>query len=280
VVKKSLNSPEDWKHPNAGATVTVTYTGMLSDGTIFDARGQKDPLIFVTEEDQCPCEGLELAIMKMKLGEHALVTIHPEYGFGSQGATQPQAVVPGEATLTYDITLSAFDNFKESWDMETSEKLEAAHSLKEKGNQAFKAGKITHALKFWERAKSFAEFHDSFDSESKLRAKSILRSIDLNMSVAYLKDNGIGMAQTFASKVLENDPYNMKALYRRAQAYIKNGDWVEASQDIKTALGNEPENKDFMLLARQLKVAEANSSKSQAKIWASTFAKMRKTEVS
>eukprot|EP00890_Picochlorum_soloecismus_P002491 jgi/Picsp_1/3242/NSC_06082-R1_rotamase fkbp 1 len=279
VIKKTLNSPEDWKHPNAGAVVTVSYTGMLSDGTIFDHRGEDNPLIFVTEEDQSPCEGLESAIMKMKLGEHALVTIKPEYGFGSQTTRQSQAIVPGESTLTYDVILRAFNNAKESWDMETVEKLEAAHSLKEKGNQAFKAGRLARALTFWERAKSFVEFHDSFDSESKLKAKSMLRSIDLNMSAAHLKNDNIGMAQTLASKVLENDPYNMKALYRRAQTYIRNGDWVEASQDIKTALGSEPKNKDFVLLAKQLKLAESRSSKNEAKIWASTFAKLQKNAV-
>lgn len=52
IVKKTLTETAEWQKPNAGATVTVAYTGRLPDGGVFDERGAGDPLVFVTEEGE------------------------------------------------------------------------------------------------------------------------------------------------------------------------------------------------------------------------------------
>lgn len=275
VKKKSLNSVDDWKHPNAGATVKIAYVGTLEDGTVFDERKEDKPLEFVTDEEQCPCEGLELAVMKMKVGEHCLVTIHPEYGFGA-GSQQPLQAVPADATITYDVTLLEMEKAKESWDMSEDEKVSAAQSLKDKGNTAFKNGKVSRAIALWERSKKCVEMNESFNGNNKNEAKLILKSLQLNSAAAYLKISEPDKAREAASKVLEQDPYNMKALYRRAQSYIDTRDWVEAAQDIKLALGNEPGNTDFRILAKRLKVAEAKSVSKEKSLWGATFAKLEK----
>jgi FK506-binding protein 4/5 len=54
-------------------------------------------------------------------------------------------------------------------------------------------------------------------------------------------------------QVLELDPCNIKALYRRAQARIGTGDLLEAELDIKAGLLNEPDNADLNALNRKLK---------------------------
>ncbi|WPT17954.1 Peptidyl-prolyl cis-trans isomerase FKBP62 [Picochlorum sp. SENEW3] len=272
VVKKSLNSIDDWKHPNAGATVKVSYIGRLEDGTVFDEKPEDSPLEFVTEEDQCPCEGLELAIMKMKLHEHALVKIDPEYAFGNSGSEDLN--VPGAATVIYDIKLLEMEKAKESWDMDEEEKISNASLLKDKGNAAFKAGKVSRAIKYWDRSKTCVEFNDNFSAENKEEAKKILKSLQLNSAAAYLKMKEPLRAREAASKVIETDPYNMKALYRRAQSYIDTQDWIEAAQDIKAALGNDPDNGDFKILRKRLKTAEAKSSKKEKSLWSSTFQKL------
>jgi FK506-binding protein 4/5 len=67
VIKKTLEATEEWQRPNAGATVTVAYVAKLEDGTVFEDRTESSPLSFVTEEDQAPCEGFELAVMQVRL---------------------------------------------------------------------------------------------------------------------------------------------------------------------------------------------------------------------
>lgn len=53
-------------------------------------------------------DGLDRAVMTMKKGEVALLTIAPEYAFGSTGSTQDIAAVPPNAVVTYEIELVSF----------------------------------------------------------------------------------------------------------------------------------------------------------------------------
>ena len=45
---------------------------------------------------------------KMKKGEIALVTIHPQYAFGSSDSSQDLAVVPANSTVYYEVELVSF----------------------------------------------------------------------------------------------------------------------------------------------------------------------------
>lgn len=49
---------------------------------------------------------------------------------------------------------------KESWDMNTEEKIEAAGKKKEEGNALFKAGKYTRASKRYEKVNREMRLHD------------------------------------------------------------------------------------------------------------------------
>lgn len=52
--------------------------------------------------------GLDRAVMSMKKGEVASLTIAPEYGFGSSKSQQELAVVPANSTLHYEVELVSF----------------------------------------------------------------------------------------------------------------------------------------------------------------------------
>jgi FK506-binding protein 4/5 len=55
------------------------------------------------------------------------------------------------------------------------------------------------------------------------------------------------------SQVLDLDPSNVKALYRRAQARVGLNELLEAELDVKAGLLNEPSNADLLALQRKLK---------------------------
>lgn len=67
VIKKTLVESSEWQRPNAGATVTITYTARDENYTIVEEKTDADPAKFITEEEQAPCEGLELAVMQVRL---------------------------------------------------------------------------------------------------------------------------------------------------------------------------------------------------------------------
>ncbi|XP_022137935.1 70 kDa peptidyl-prolyl isomerase-like [Momordica charantia] len=278
VLKKTLKEGEGYEQPNDGAVVQVKLTGKLADGTIFTKKGDDEkPFEFKVDEEQV-IEGLDLALKKMKKGEVALVTIHPQYAFGSSDSSQDLAVVPANSTVYYEVELVSFVKEKESWDLNTPEKIEAAGKKKEEGNALFKAGKYDRASRRYEKAVGYIEYDTSFSDEEKLQSKALKVSCNLNNAACKLKVKDYKQAEKLCTKVLELDSRNVKALYRRAQAYIQLVDLDLAEQDIKKALEIDPDNREVKMEYRQLKAKVKEYNKKDAQFYGNIFAKMNKLE--
>lgn len=68
-----------------GDTVSVHYTGKLTDGTVFDSSEQRDPLEFTLGERQV-IAGFEQAVEGMTTGEKKTVQIPPDEAYGPHHA--------------------------------------------------------------------------------------------------------------------------------------------------------------------------------------------------
>ena len=105
----------------------------------------------VIDNDEFPCEGLELAVMQMKSNEVAEVTIHdPSLAFGEAGLP---GKVPPQAVVVFTVELHSFTKGKESWELTLGDKLELAAKRKGLGNSAFKAGRYMRAQRMYKKVR-------------------------------------------------------------------------------------------------------------------------------
>ncbi|KAG5583682.1 hypothetical protein H5410_054309 [Solanum commersonii] len=145
VLKKSIKVGEGYDHPNEGSLAKVIYIGKLQDGIIFERKGSdEEPFEYVCLEGQLN-ENLDRAIMTMKKGEEAIVTISSNFTF-------------------YEIKLVDFNKEKPFWKMDTKEKIEACDKIKNEGNVLFKDGKFQCASgKYEKECNSFSFLLFCFD---------------------------------------------------------------------------------------------------------------------
>lgn len=86
----------------AGQTVTVHYTGWLTNGTKFDSsKDRNDPFVFPLCAGHV-IRGWDEGVQGMKVGGKRKLTIPSDLGYGARGAG---GVIPPNATLVFEVEL-------------------------------------------------------------------------------------------------------------------------------------------------------------------------------
>lgn len=88
--------------PRYGQTVTVHYTGWLTNGTKFDSSLDKgQPFQFVLGAREV-IRGWDEGVSTMRIGGKRRLIVPPDLGYGDRGAG---GVIPPGATLVFDVEL-------------------------------------------------------------------------------------------------------------------------------------------------------------------------------
>lgn len=240
VMKKIIKAGEGFDRPNEGSLVKVIYIGKLEDGAIFQRKGSdEEPFEYLCLEEQIS-EGLDKAVMTMTKGEQATVKVSSEFMQKFEGSENWGSTT---SVMLYEVRLVDFVKEKPFWKMNTEEKLEASERKKMDGNTLFKTGKFQQASNKYEKALKYIEFDHTFNEDEKNLAASLRLTCSLNNAACKLRMGEYLEASRLCTKILEVEPCNIKALFRRSKAYLKISELENAATDLNKALAIDPNNR-------------------------------------
>lgn len=129
-------------------------------------------------------------------------------------------------------------------------KLEVAQGRKDMGAQLFGQGRFDEALGKYNAVVD--DISRAFPEELKPAADDLKRASYLNSAACFLKLGDHKLAGECCASVLYEEPFNEKALFRRALALIGLGMDTEALSDLQLLLEEHPSNAEARRLLPQV----------------------------
>ncbi|XP_063289347.1 FK506-binding protein-like [Pelobates fuscus] len=139
--------------------------------------------------------------------------------------------------FSFHLRMASFENGKETWELETDEKLRRAMRDRERGGVAYREGNIEGAERRYSRALRLLVCTPGEAENDKV-------TLLVNMAACDLKRGRLCEAEKRCTWALEKEPGHVKALYRRGMARAGMADWKGARGDFEAVLKLEPGNKE------------------------------------
>ncbi|XP_076249482.1 FK506-binding protein 59kD isoform X2 [Calliopsis andreniformis] len=237
IEKYRITEGKGYTFPQESALVNIHITGIY-DGKEFEDR---DVQFCLGEGEDCDIvEGVEKALESFKAGEKSKLKINSKYAYKNIG--KPEFNIPPNATVEYIVELKSFEKSVVTWSLKAPEKIEQAKIFKEKGTNYFKANKYSLAIKMYKTVVSLLDYAEDFKDDLKKERDDLILSAHLNLGLCYLKTDQNVEAKDSCNKALELSPQNVKALFRRGQAYLGLASPEIAIKDFQEVLKIEPKN--------------------------------------
>merc|ERR1712107_708649 len=129
-------------------------------------------------------------------------------------------------------------------------------SRKEMGSTLFKRGRTALALERYKVAEMFSYIDSMKDETLKTKAKDLKRLCELNKAACFLKLKDYAEAKKACETVLKDEPNNVKAMFRKAQACYEMKDIQDCMRELKRLIEIDAQNKEARALMKKAHVAQ------------------------
>uniref|UniRef100_A0A8C0FL47 peptidylprolyl isomerase n=1 Tax=Bubo bubo TaxID=30461 RepID=A0A8C0FL47_BUBBB len=224
--------------PRKGQDVTIRLKATLEDGSVVE----ESPALTFTLGDCDVLQALDLCVQLLEMGETALIVSDAKYCYGAQGRSPD---VPPNAALTLEVELLAARDAPDLELLSGKEKIELANRKRERGNFFYQQADYVLAINSYDIALkiigSSSKVDFSPDEETELLDVKV-KCLN-NLAASQLKLDHYEAALKSCNLVLEHQPGNIKALFRKGKVLAQQGEYREAIPILKAALKLEPSNK-------------------------------------
>ncbi|CAH3161632.1 unnamed protein product, partial [Porites evermanni] len=250
--------------PDKGQVVTLQVAGHTEDGKAVDWNRS---LEFILGEGEV-IQAFDLAVALMELEEVCELVTDSRYAYGKAGKPEANPPIPADAKLTYELHLLAVRDGPNITNMTDEERITIGEKKREIGNNLYTGGDYAGAINSYQRAIKYL-------STSTAEQVQILRvKCWNNMAAAQLKIKAYSAAEKSCSQVLQIDPDNVKALFRKGKVLAGNGETEQALVYIKKADQLDPNNKTIRGELNRLKQLLASEKRSERTMYQRMLADM------
>ncbi|XP_026510722.1 peptidyl-prolyl cis-trans isomerase FKBP8 [Terrapene carolina triunguis] len=224
--------------PRKGQDVTVRLKAMLEDGSVVE----DSPSLSFTLGDCDVMQALDLCVQLMEMGETASIMSDAKYCYGPQGRSPD---IPPHAALTLEVQLLAVQDAPDLELLRGREKIQLANRKRERGNFYYQQADYVLAINSYDIALKTIDSSSKVDFSPEEEAELLEVKVKClnNLAASQLKLDHYEAALRSCTQVLEHQPENIKALFRKGKVLAQQGEYSEAIPLLKAALKLEPSNK-------------------------------------
>lgn len=216
MIKKNLISESNGTHPKEGDTVKVHIVGKLyaDQKEFFNSRKNGKIAEFKVGKDQQ--DALNYAVKTMGIGEKAEFEVKAGYGFDDHGK---EFSIPSDEDIVLEVELLDIVSNKDSKALAMEKALDQC----ERGNAAFRAGKIEEALDLYTDGRLTLMFDGKKDNDPNnqtMEYKKLNNRLNRNLAIAHARVGEYDHSLHYANEALEFESNDLKMLVRKLDAEL------------------------------------------------------------
>ncbi|XP_077989023.1 peptidyl-prolyl cis-trans isomerase FKBP8-like [Glandiceps talaboti] len=223
--------------PVRGQMVTIRCEGYLEN----DNKVEEHSSLQFILGDGDVITAFDLAVALMELGEVCTLITDARYAYGELGR-KPD--IPSDAKLRYELELLKVEDGPDVAVIDSTERLQLGNKKRERGNELYLRGDYSSAINSYTKALNILEAEEGGSNKEEYKdIEEAKLKCHNNLAACQLKVEAYDAALMSCNSVLNVEPDNVKALFRKAKVLACKGEIEEAVADMRKAIKLEPSNK-------------------------------------
>lgn len=238
--------------------------------------------------DQEIVQGLDMAIALMDVGEKAEIKCAARFAYGSIGLQSKN--IPPDATIIYTIELVSAHEESDLEKKSYESRKEIGNKKRERGNYFFERQEYNSAIQLYRRALEYLDESeggikypttDDDMEPTNAQLQELLEDrikVYNNLAQAQMKIQAYDTALKSIDTVLQCQPNNVKALFRKGKILEAKADVAGAIPLLRKACSIDPDNKSIQNELSRLILKSKREARNEKDLYQKMFQSAQKLE--